>query len=383
MDMYINSGGKKLKCGYTTGSCATAAAKAATLMLYSKTAIDVITIDTPKGIVLNLQVVDVTFGDGYVQCAVVKDGGDDIDVTHGLKIFARAEELDKLKTKNTDEQNENFAYAVCKENFVLKGGNGVGKVMGEGLYVKKGEAAINPIPRLMIEKEVTKVLPEEKGVEITIFVPTGDEIAKKTFNPRLNIVGGISILGTSGIVYPMSEDAIKESIDLEIKQKAINHKTLILVFGNMGERVAKDYGYGEEQVVVISNYVGFALESCQSNGVKKVIIIGHIGKVGKVASGCFNTHSRVCDVRLETLALELALHGAPRYIFEKVYKEKTTEGAIKVLGGQFNYIYPSICKKIKERMEIYTYHSIECEVIMYWGATKPEILGVSEGVAGN
>lgn len=377
MEMYINSGGKKLKCGYTTGSCATAAAKAATVMLYSKTAIDEITIDTPKGITLNLQVTDVTIGEGYVECAIVKDGGDDIDVTHGLKIFARAEELEKYRASS----EKDLLDAVSKDNFVLKGGIGVGRVMGEGLYVKKGEPAINPIPRLMIEKEVMKVLPQDKGVQITIFVPGGEEIAKKTFNPRLNIVGGISILGTSGIVYPMSEDAIKESIDLEIKQKSIKHKTLILVFGNMGEKVAKNYGYEEEQVVVISNYVGFALESCQSNGVKKIIIIGHIGKVGKIASGCFNTHSRVCDVRLETLALELALHGAPRYIFEKVYNEKTTEGAIKALGGQFNYIYPSICKKIKDRMEIYTYHSIECEVVMYWGATKPEILGSTAGVA--
>lgn len=353
-DMYIESGGKKLRCGYTTGSCAAAAAKAATYMLFNKKDISVIEIDTPKNIKLNLEIQDIQVEKNSISCSIVKDGGDDIDATSGLEIFAKAEEIE--------------------EGFELYGGEGVGVVTKEGLFVEKGQPAINPVPREMIKKEVLSVLPKDKGVRITIFVPRGREIAKKTFNPRLGIVDGISILGTTGIVYPMSEEALKESIRIEIRQKAVNNKDLVFVFGNMGERFLRERGYKKDNIVVISNYVGFSIECALAQGIKDLTIVGHIGKLSKIAFGCFNTHSRVSDVRLEVIALELTLMGYDLELVKKVLDQKTSEGAVRLLGEDFPMLYERIGEKVLKRLDIYAYGEANFNILMYYGSKEMKLL---------
>ena len=366
--MYIETNGQKLRCGYTTGSCSAGAAKAATMILYNKgKALENIEISTPKGINITMPIDLIEELDNYVECTIIKDGGDDPDATHGIEIKARVRRV-------LEDFNELNDDAV-----ILKGGIGVGTVTKDGLFIPKGEPAINPVPRKMIREEVMKVLPDGERVEVTIIVPQGEEVAKKTFNPRLGIEGGISILGTTGIVHPMSEDSLKASIKLEITQKALNNERLVLTFGNLGDNYCKELGFKEEEIVICSNYIGFALETCVSRKVKSIIIAGHIGKMSKIAYGCFNTHSKVNGVRLEVIALELALLGYDISLVQEVLKEKTCEGAVRMLGSGYDKLYENIGEKIIQRIKEYTYGELEVSAIMYYGASKPILLWKSEG----
>lgn len=372
-EMYIDSNGKKLRCGYTTGSCSAGAAKAATMILFGKCEIlSEIEITSPKNIKIDMPIAAINKGEGYVECSVIKFSGDDPDITNGMEIKAKVRRI----KENEDIVHTLFDYDDIEngEMIYLNGGKGVGTVTKDGLFVPKGEPAINPVPRKMIREEVLSVLPDGEMVEVTISIPDGEEIAKKTFNPRLGIEGGISILGTTGIVYPMSEDALKASIKLEINQRSSNKERLVLTFGNLGEKYCKKLGYNEDEIIICSNYVGFALECCVSCNIKSVVLVGHIGKMSKIAYGCFNTHSRVNGVRLEVFALELALLGYDLSLVNSILEQKTCEGAVRFLGEGYDRLYENIGNKIIQKINQYVYGEMSVEAVMYYGASEPVLL---------
>ena len=376
-EMYVQSDGKKLRCGYTTGSCSAGCAKAAVMILFGiEEKLDEITIETPQKINITMPIDSINVGKDFVECSILKFSGDDPDITNGIEIKAKVR---RLRQDEEVVQMHDFNEHEYAEYISLKGGEGVGTVNKDGLFIPKGEPAINPVPRLMIRDEVMKVLPDGERVEVEICVPQGREIAKKTFNPRLGIEGGISILGTKGIVYPMSEDALKASIKLEINQRSLNKEKLVLTFGNIGENYCMELGYAPDEIVICSNYIGFALECCIAAKVKSVVVVGHIGKMSKIAYGCFNTHSRINGVRLEVFALELALLGYDISLVKEVLQQKTCEGAVKFLGEGYHKLYENMGIKILQKIKEYTYGELQVDAVLYYGASKPSLLWSSKG----
>src|SRR5574337_1000809 len=265
-----------MRFGYTTGSCATAAAKAAAIGLFTGNIPDEVEIDTPIGTKLRLKIYHKQLSADEAACAVQKDAGDDPDVTNGCKVYAQVER------NNTG-------------TIEIDGGEGVGRVTKPGLQAPVGHAAISPVPRRMIEHAVREVIGNGAGVKVVISVPNGSALGEKTFNPKLGIIGGISIIGTTGIVRPMSEDAFKTSLlcGLDIA-KGIGYETVVLAPGSLGERSMLNLIHiPKDQIIQMSNFVGFMLEAALKRRVKKVILAGHPGKLVKLLRGDFNTHSAV------------------------------------------------------------------------------------------
>ena len=346
---FVTKNGKKLRTGYTTGSCAAAAAKAAVYMLFNHRILDQVEIDTPKGWKLKLNVNDPVITGEYASCYIIKDAGDDPDITDGIHVYAKVRKL------------------TTKEVKIITG-RGIGIVTKPGLQVKPGSPAINSVPMAMIKREVSEVLPEGTGVEIELSIPNGEELAKKTFNPKLGIEGGLSILGTTGIVEPMSEDAIKDTIALELNyKKEAGLSSIVLVPGNYGEVFSKKWlNITEDKIVKISNYLGFALEKCSELGFKRVILAGHIGKLVKPAGGIFYTHSRVSDTRMEILVAYLGVMGCPQDKLEQVMECRTTEEAIKIIQSEgFKDIYMILVEKCALRCEEYVFGSLSIGVAMF------------------
>ena len=339
-DYYVIRGNKKMRFGYTTGSCAAAACKGAAEILLGGKLQETVTLMTPKGILLTLELKDIQIETDKVICAIRKDAGDDPDTTNGILVYATVE-----KTKD--------------QGITLDGGIGVGRVTKAGLSQKIGEAAINPVPKSMILRAATEIAEKydyEGGLKIIISVPEGVEIGKKTFNPRLGIVGGISILGTSGIVEPMSEAALVQSIRVEMKQHFSQGEEYLLVTpGNYGADYLREHmDLPYEKNIKCSNYVGETIDMAIDMGVKGILFIAHIGKFVKVAAGIMNTHSHSADARMEVLASNAIRAGAPLECAKEILNASTTDEALDILNRY--QMTQGTMKEVLDRIQFYLNH---------------------------
>lgn len=362
MDEYLYFHGKKLRYGYTTGSSATAATKAALMYLLddSKHDIPEVTIKLPSGNPLTISVNSLEKKENSILASVIKDGGDDPDVTHGLEIYSKVSLRNDLKIN-------------------IFGGIGVGKVTKKGLPVAPGNSAINPVPLKMIRETVEEMLPEGLGADVEIFVPKGEETAKKTLNAKLGIIGGISILGTTGIVKPMSEESWKASLAIELKMALENagNGEAIFLFGNRGKQYLSDnFDDNISQAIVISNFVGYMFDRACEFEVKKIYFIGELGKFVKVAGGIFHTHSRVSDAKMEILTANALLVGESTENMKKIMASNTTEEATKYI--EKTEVYNLLAEKAKQKCEEYCRRNgweLEVETLII--SAEKEVLGNS------
>ncbi len=337
---YMRSGQSMLRCGYTTGTCAALAAAGAARLLLTGSAPEAVSLTTPKGIEVSVPLAEAELLErgAWVRCAVQKDAGDDYDITNGMLV-----------------------RAAVKKSVVpgihIDGGEGVGRVTKPGLDQPVGAAAINRVPRRMIEAQVLEVCDElgyDGGMEVIVSIPGGEEAAARTFNPMMGVKGGLSVLGTSGIVEPMSEQAIVDTIAVQQRQAAAaGAVNLILTPGNYGVDFLKDTGLAELGIPVVkcSNFLGEALDIAATQHFERVLLVGHIGKLVKVAGGIMNTHSRYADCRAELFCTHAALRGADRELCQKLMDSATTDACIELLDSAG--LWESVMKSLLDAVQLH------------------------------
>ncbi len=354
--LYIEKDGKKLRCGYTTGACAAAASKAALLMLLGGEEIYNVNITTPKGVEYSAELVDISIGNGSISCAVIKDAGDDPDITNGAKIYSR------VSLRETP-------------GIEIEGGIGVGRITKPGLDQPVGEAAINSVPRKMIRENLEEVLNDygiKTGLSVEISVPVGMELAEKTFNPKLGIVGGISILGTTGIVEPMSDNALLDTIKVEIRVRKEEGRSVLLVApGNYGMTFLQEkYGIESGIAVMCSNFVYDTVRMAVDTGFNKLLFAGHIGKLIKVAGGIKNTHSRYGDHRMEILS-EICSEFSDGRNYARLRNKLgdcvMTDEAVRIIReeGIEEQVFGKMAGSIKSNIESWAEHKLEAQIIVF------------------
>ena len=343
---FINTNNKMIRRGITTGTVATAVSKAGALFICDRKKRDYVNIKTTGGKSLDVIIEKYEEKDDSIVVYARKYAGDDIDVTNLALIYARVQKRDDSKIN-------------------IKGGEGVGIVTREGLDIDVGQSAINPKPRESIIREIQSFT--SLGFDITICVKDGEVIAKKTFNQRLGIINGISIIGTTGIVEPMSIEALKSSIEKEIKVKSTEADKIVLSFGNMGEKALNKLGISSDKICICSNYVGEALEYISNcDNVTDVLIAGNFAKAVKLAGGIFNTHSHVADAKNEIIAANLALLNAPYELIKSVMEANTSRQITQYISSNnFERVYDVLARRAEEKCDIFIKHGFKNHILMF------------------
>lgn len=323
-----------LRRGFTSGTCAQATALAAARSLVEQRRLSQVTVRLPS-LSLTLPVTELFRDQKRAAYSILKDSGDDDDITHGKEFCCEV------------------SYSERPGVEVL-GGRGVGVVTKKGLSLPIGSPAINPGPRDRIISELSILIHGKRGLRVIVSVPEGEELAKRTWNPRLGIEGGLSIIGSSGIIEPKSSDAYRRSIAVAIRvvRKAGN-ETIYLLSGYVGQRYASRVGLDEQQVVLFGDHVGYSLKKATDNRFARVVLCAHIGKFAKVAAGIFDTHSKYGDARLETISAHAALQGAEQDTIRRIMDCKTAEEAASILKDKgLQRVFDSINRSILERCSL-------------------------------
>ena len=347
----ITRNGRALRCGYTTGACAAAATAAATELLLGGEAPKSVVLDTPKGVRLELDILEPSAGENRAACAVRKDSGDDPDITNGVLVFASVRRIES--------------------GVAIDGGDGVGRVTREGLDQPVGAAAINSVPRRMIREQAEAAMARHGyagGLSVTISIPGGEALAQKTFNPRLGIEGGLSVIGTTGIVEPMSAAALVDTIRLELNvRRAEGAEAALLCPGNYGETFARNAMHLGARPVSVANFIGDGVDAAVAAGFREILLVGHVGKLVKLGIGARNTHSAQGDGRMEALVACALEAGAEAPLLRELLACATTDAALDALRGA-GLLQPAMAalgERIRATLERWTPESVEIGFVCF------------------
>lgn len=362
---------KQLKGGYTTGACLAAGAKAGAMIMQGEDPGDRVDIVALDGTPLQIPIASVELLAHGVKVEIIKDAGDDPDITNGTSVFITFSFL-------TQEQLQPvYGQSILYQQILFEAGQGIGHATKPGLSLAVGEPAINPGPRQLVYNSIKDII-GDKACLVRVDIPAGTELATKTLNPVLGIEGGISVIGTTGVLRPMSEEAFKNSLVPQIEvAKAAGFTTQIFVPGKIGERIATSWGLPTEAMVQTSNFIGFMLEAGADHGLERILLFGHIGKLAKVAAGVFHTHNRVGDARLEVLAAYSAAQGMPAEGVQRILQAVTTEEALPVIEEySLQSVYQVIAARASYRAERLLFNRLQVGTVLV--TLQGKLLGMDE-----
>lgn len=362
---------KQLKGGYTTGACLAAGAKAGAMIMQGEDPGDRVDIVALDGTPLQIPIASVELLDHGVKVEIIKDAGDDPDITNGTSVFITFSFLAQEQLQPV------YGQSILYKQILFEAGQGIGHATKPGLSLAVGEPAINPGPRQLVYNSIKDII-GDKACLVRVDIPAGTELATKTLNPVLGIGGGISVIGTTGVLRPMSEEAFKNSLVPQIEvAKAAGFTTQIFVPGKIGERIATSWGLPTEAMVQTSNFIGFMLEAGADHGLERILLFGHIGKLAKVAAGVFHTHNRVGDARLEVLAAYSAAQGMPAEGVQRILQAVTTEEALPVIEEYgLQSVYQVIAARASYRAERLLFNRLQVGTVLV--TLQGKLLGMDE-----